>query len=381
MYAGFKIYKEEIVDDEDRRSWRENPVGVSAVIIPPPCKKKIDGKGVVDDIIVTNVGTGYTTPPGDGYPVGLQISGFIIIDPGINYGPFDRIQLIFPNYPSITIDPFYVGTPTPGPTPTPTPGPTPDPTPTPTPGPTPGPTPIPSLPPETPETREPTPYDPPEGDGPPPEIPEPPDLPPTTTFDGGGGPPGGDPPTSPLFTGDGSGGITPGDPPTLPPFTSPGGGAPSEPGLVVQITLGGFGRFENITVSPEGRPFIPPVVPKVRILSQTGINASIRPIITVVRDPLGVPPENLIQVTDLVGLKQTGYIDGRPYYGQVFTIRGIKYAGVYGTVGELIQVYDTLQESITRQVTTPPPGIIRQGTDITQNDPRLNIPETPDTIE
>ena len=106
-----------------------------------------------------------------------------------------------------------------------------------------------------------------------------------------------------------------------------------------------------------------------------------RPRIGVFRDPLGVSPENLIQVTDLVGLKQTGYIDGRPYYGQVFTIQGIKYAGVYGTVGELIQVYDTLQESITRQATTPPSAIIRQGTDITSNDPRLNIPGTPEIIE
>ena len=363
MYAGFKIYKEAIADDADKRSWRENPVGVSAVIIPPPCRKKIEGKGVVDDIIVTNVGNGYTTPPGTSYAVGLTIIGFDIVDPGINYSVGDRMELYFPNYPPIIIDPFYTGTPGIPPITTeigigtgigttigigtvPPPG---DP---------------PPLPPETPPTDDPVTGVPIPTPGPTPTPIPTPEPTTTTTFDGGGGPP------------------PPGDVLSQPPDGEGGDGLGiSEPEIVPQITLGGFGRFTTITVPPLPLPLIPPGVPTVRILSQTGINADIRPRIGIVRDPLGVPPENLIQVTDLVGLKQTGYIDGRPYYGQVFTIQGIKYAGVYGTVGELIQVYDTLQESIARQVTTPPSSIIRQGTDITQNDPRLNIPGTPETIE
>lgn len=293
MYAGFKIYKESIENDADRRSWRENPVGVSAVIIPPPCEKKIGGKGVIEDVIVTNVGNGYTTPPGTGYPAGLTLVGIDIIEPGINYSPGDPIEITFPDRPPIIVNPFFPG-----------------------------------------------------------DVPDP----------GDDTPPGG---------GTGIGTTTPSEP------------NESFPGISVQLTP--FGGFGEIVVPPPpglpGPPFIPPFIPTIRILSQTGINAVLRPRIGVVRDPLGVSPENLIQVTDLVGLKQTGYIDGRPYYGQVFTIRGIKYAGVYGTVGELIQVYDTLQESITRQVTTPPSAIIRQGTDITSNDPRLNIPGTPEIIE
>ena len=88
----------------------------------------------------------------------------------------------------------------------------------------------------------------------------------------------------------------------------------------------------------------------------------------------------MIQVTDLVGLKRTGYYDGRPYYGAVFYKDGVRYAGMYETPGTLVQIYDTLQESIDAQVTTPPSAILRQGTDINSNDPRLNIPGTPDNI-
>ena len=33
------------------QSWRQNPVGVSAIMIPPPCPKVIEGRGVVTDII------------------------------------------------------------------------------------------------------------------------------------------------------------------------------------------------------------------------------------------------------------------------------------------------------------------------------------------
>ena len=82
----------------------------------------------------------------------------------------------------------------------------------------------------------------------------------------------------------------------------------------------------------------------------------------------------------MVGLKQTGYYDGRPYYGAVFYKEGVRYAGMYETPGPLIQIYDTLQESIDAEVTTPPSAIQRQGTDISSNDPRLNIPGTPDSL-
>ena len=120
--------------------------------------------------------------------------------------------------------------------------------------------------------------------------------------------------------------------------------------------------------------------PTITVISDTGVNAVIKPIFSIIRDPIGVDPNTLIQVTDLVGLKQTGYIDGRAYYGQVFLKNGLLYAGVYETVGELVRVYNTLQESITGEVTTRPSAILRQGTDIQSNDPRLNLPGTPDNL-
>lgn len=112
------------------------------------------------------------------------------------------------------------------------------------------------------------------------------------------------------------------------------------------------------------------------LIAPNGFNANLVPVFKVVRDPI-ISPEKLIQVTDLVGLKQTGYVNGRAYYGAVFYKEGVRYAGYYETAGDLVQVYDTLQESIDAQITTPPSAILRQGTDITSNDPRLNIPNTP----
>jgi hypothetical protein len=120
--------------------------------------------------------------------------------------------------------------------------------------------------------------------------------------------------------------------------------------------------------------------PEITIPSNTGVNATFRPQFEVVRDPIVVDPTKLIQVTDLVGLKQTGYVEGRPYYGSVFYKDGVRYAGFYETIGDLVQVYDTLQESIDAQVTTPPSAIQRQGTDISSNDPRLNLPGTPENL-
>ena len=59
---------------------------------------------------------------------------------------------------------------------------------------------------------------------------------------------------------------------------------------------------------------------------------------------------------------------------------GVRYAGYFETAGDLIRVYDTLQESIDARSVTPPSAIQRQGTDISSNDPRLNIPDTPENL-
>ena len=121
--------------------------------------------------------------------------------------------------------------------------------------------------------------------------------------------------------------------------------------------------------------------PAIRVITSTGIGYGGRAKLTAVIDPIGVDDtDRLIQVTDLPGLKRTGYYDGKPYYGAVFYENGIRYAGYYDTPGQKVQIYDTMQESIDATITTPPSAIQRQGTDINSNDPRLNIPGTPDNL-
>lgn len=215
------------------KSWDENPMGVGAILIPPPCPRRIRGKGIVTDVIVNDPGNGYLPP----------------IAPTTT--PPSTLTLIQTNVPGVS---------------------------------------------------------------------------------GGGA---------------GAGGGAPG---------VPGGGAGDGAG-------GGTGAVPlSIPSPPSGAP--------------TGINASFRPQFEVVRDPVVVSPQKLLQVTDLVGLKQTGYVNGRAYYGAVYYDNGIRYAGFYETVGEPIRVYDTLRESIIAQVITPPSAILRQGTDIRSNDQLLNIPGT-----
>jgi hypothetical protein len=221
------------------KSWDENPIGVGAILIPPPCPRRIRGKGVVTDIIVNDPGNGYLPP----------------IAPTTT--PPSTLALIQTNVPGVP----------------------------------------------------------------------------------GGG------------AGAGAGGGT-----GIPGVGAPGVGAPG--------------------VGAPGVPAVPLSIPSPPSGAPTGINASFRPQFEVVRDPVVIDPQKLLQVTDLVGLKQTGYVNGRAYYGAVYYDKGIRYAGFYETVGEPIQIYDTLRESILAQVITPPSAILRQGTDIRSNDPLLNIPGT-----
>ena len=66
-------------------------MGVSAECIPPPCAKLLDGKGVVDDVVIIDPGNKFDQPPEgetpEAYPVVNEITGFLITDPGINYPP------------------------------------------------------------------------------------------------------------------------------------------------------------------------------------------------------------------------------------------------------------------------------------------------------
>ena len=94
--------------------------------------------------------------------------------------------------------------------------------------------------------------------------------------------------------------------------------------------------------------------PDVIVKTRTGFGYVGIPLLSSVIQPIGADPDRLIQVTDLPGLKQTGYYDGKPYYGAVFYENGIRYAGYYDTPGQKVQIYDTMIESINAQITTPP---------------------------
>ena len=254
--VGLIITKDIVKTEVNPQAWQDaNPMGISAVLIAPPCPKPTGGKGVVTEIVPVDPGNGYLPPLPDGpnypvtleltnYSVTLELTGVIVNNPGINY--------------NCGVDEIVV--------------------------------------------------------------------------------------------------------------------TPSN-GATLSYRCDPFGKITNVNVTNTAIGFVD--LPTISINSDTGINFSAIPILTPVRDPIGVTTEKLIQVTDLVGLKQTGYVDGRSYYGAIFYDNGLKYAGYYKTAGMQTRIYDTLQESITANVTTPPSAIQRSGTDITSNDPNLNIPGTP----
>jgi len=239
---GFGLQLTKVVDVPiDSKSWIQNPVGVSAILIPPPCPKTVEGKGVVTQIIAEEPGNGYLPPPSEGYPVVLRLKEIVPTAKGINYAPNDQILVN---------------------------------------------------------------------------------------------------------------------------------------GIPVQPQLGPFGTVESV---PAVDLFGFTEYPNITLPSDTGIGFRGRPVF----EPVIVPEdvfEEVIQVTDLVGLKQTGYVNGKPYYGSVYSENGQLFAGIYATIGDPIPVYATLQESIDAEIVTRPSAILRQGTDVTNADPRLNIPGTPDNL-
>ena len=260
--------KEELL--QRGKSWKENPTAISAIMIPPPCPKKIKGKGVVVDVIVDDPGGPYPTDDDTdevSYPVTLKLKK-VIPEGGINYDPGTN-PIVFPPYP-------------------------------------------------------------PDGTG----IPN-----------------------------DGSGDQIIIDPPN---------------GAKLTAVFGPHGVPIKVNVENPGGGFTE--YPTIRMPSDTGVGVVFKPQFEIVRDPLDVSPDKLLQVTDLVGLKQTGYVDGRAYYGTIFFENDLKYAGLYETIGQKIRVYDTLQDSIDAMDRSEPSAIQRSGTDVSSNDPRLDIPNTPDNL-
>ena len=142
--------------------------------------------------------------------------------------------------------------------------------------------------------------------------------------------------------------------------------------------FGPHGGVVDVKIDDPGLGFTE--YPTISMPSETGIGVVFAPQFEIIRDPLDIVPDKLLQVTDLVGLKQTGYVNGRAYYGAVFFDNDIKYAGMYETIGQKIRVYDTMQDSIDAMDRSDPSAIQRSGTDVSSNDPRLDIPNTPDNL-
>ena len=145
---------------------------------------------------------------------------------------------------------------------------------------------------------------------------------------------------------------------------------PSGGSVSGQTTVPAPGPFYGFTEYPNIYP-----------TSNTGLGFRGRPVFKVVIVPDDIlPDESVLQVVDIPGLRKTGYVNGKPYYGQVFAKDGNLYAGISETIGQLVPVYATLQESILNRQTIQPSAILRSGSETNSNNPNLNIPNTPDNL-
>jgi len=119
-------------------------------------------------------------------------------------------------------------------------------------------------------------------------------------------------------------------------------------GAILQATFTPFGQVVGVKVVRPGIGFTSR--PTITIRSESGINADFTPVFEIIRDPVLFSPQlqqrKIITVIDTVGLKVQGYVNGKPYYGNVYYDSGEKYAGPYKTFETPIRVYDTLAESI-----------------------------------
>ena len=113
-----------------------------------------------------------------------------------------------------------------------------------------------------------------------------------------------------------------------------------------------FGKIRSVSVSKGGR-FTE--LPQIRMNTETGFNATFVPDFEIIRDPEPIDPvvtqEDLVQVFDLVGLNINGYIDGKEYYGNVYFVNGVKFAGTSDKSGTNIQVYNTRLDSLQKRDT------------------------------
>ena len=120
-------------------------------------------------------------------------------------------------------------------------------------------------------------------------------------------------------------------------------------GTVLSYTCDPFGKIRSVSVDKGGR-FTE--LPQIRMNTVTGFNATFVPNFDIIRDPQPIEPvlTDVVQVFDLVGLNINGYVDGKPYYGNVYYVNGIRYAGTSAqTSGTNIVVYDTQIASVQKR--------------------------------
>ena len=119
-------------------------------------------------------------------------------------------------------------------------------------------------------------------------------------------------------------------------------------GTVLSYSCDPFGKIRSVSVDKGGR-FTE--LPQIRMNTETGFNATFVPDFSIVRDPQPVEPvlTDVVQVFDLVGLNINGYVDGKPYYGNIYYVNGIRYAGTSANSGTNIVVYDTQLASVQKR--------------------------------
>ena len=119
-------------------------------------------------------------------------------------------------------------------------------------------------------------------------------------------------------------------------------------GTVLSYSCDPFGKIRSVSVDKGGR-FTE--LPQIRMNTETGFNATFVPDFSIIRDPQPVEPvlTDVVQVFDLVGLNINGYVDGKPYYGNVYYVNGIRYAGTSVNSGTNIVVYDTQLASVQKR--------------------------------
>ena len=149
-------------------------------------------------------------------------------------------------------------------------------------------------------------------------------------------------------------------------------------GSALSYDLDPFGKIKSVSVNKGGR-FTE--LPRIKMNTETGLNAAFVPNFNIIRDPQPVDPvitqEDLVQVFDLVGLNINGYIDGKPYYGNVYYVNGIRYAGTSAqTSGTNIIVYDTRLASLQKRL-----DVVRTVTTSDVEEPVTEIETREDTVE